>query len=298
MRGECPRRSLFTRAHGCHPAVAAANLRAAVPIARTPAHRPARRDRRLSPQLERARAARWPHFAESLMRHQFDRPRSARPYGVPSLAALATLATMLLLPLAAGCSRQAPTQPLTHARAAVSPDAAALSTTGEPVHLEGEIGPGALYSLDRPADWNGDLVIYLHGYTNPAFPVALPNNSATRDALLAAGFAVAASSYSSNGYALPEAVRQSHQLRGLFVSRVAPPQRTFILGVSLGGIAGLKLAETYPGQYDGALLVSGVVGGSAAEVQYLSDAKVLFDQLYPAVHLGGLFTPIPVTDFN
>ena len=36
---------------------------------------------------------------------------------------------------------------------------------------------------------------------------------------------------------------------------------TSSVGVSLGGLVGVLLAERYPGQYDGALLVSGVVGG-------------------------------------
>jgi len=207
------------------------------------------------------------------------------------------LALLLSLPLAGGCGRQLPTRP---------GDAAALSKAAVSerfvadgaVHLEGDIGPGTRYSLDRPANWNGDLVLYLHGYSNPAFPVALPDNGPIRDRLLAAGFAVAASSYSSNGYAVPEGVRESHQLRALFVSRVAKPQRTFLFGVSLGGLIGLMLAEKYPSQYDGALLVSGVVGGTPEEVKYIADIKVLFDWAFPTVPLGGLVTPIPVTDFN
>jgi pimeloyl-ACP methyl ester carboxylesterase len=211
--------------------------------------------------------------------------------------AIVAVGLLLCLSLAAGCGRQSPTKPAGMAKV-VSPGGEGLTASIEAVHLEGEIGPGALYSLDQPANWNGDLVIYLHGYTPPTSPVALPANGPIRDRLLAAGYAVAASSYSSNGYAVPEAVRQEHQLRALFVSRVGKPQRTFLFGVSLGGIVGLMLAEKYPSQYDGALLVSGVVGGTPAQVEYIADAKVLFDQLYPNVHLGGLVTPIEVTNFN
>ena len=49
-----------------------------------------------------------------------------------------------------------------------------------PVHLVGQTAGGALWRIDKPADWNGELVVYLHGYTNPADPVALPNNDAIR----------------------------------------------------------------------------------------------------------------------
>jgi hypothetical protein len=47
------------------------------------------------------------------------------------------------------------------------------------------------------------------------------------------------------------------------------------------------------------LLVSGVVGGTKAEVKYVGDTRVLFDCLYPGVLPGGLFdvpecgTPFP-----
>jgi hypothetical protein len=35
--------------------------------------------------------------------------------------------------------------------------------------IDGRFGPGALYRLVRPANWNGNLVLYAHGY--PGKPV-------------------------------------------------------------------------------------------------------------------------------
>jgi len=210
-------------------------------------------------------------------------------------------AVSALLLLVTSCGRQSPTAPLSNAtstaRTALGAPKVTADTQGA-IHLEGEIGPGALYSLDKPANWNGDLVLYIHGYTTPGSPISLPNNGAIRDKLLGAGFAVAASSFSENGYAVPEAMRQTHQLRSLFVSRVAKPERVFLFGLSLGGIVGMELVEKFPQQYNGAFLASGVVGGTREEVKYISDTKVLFDQLYPSVHLGGLYDPIPITDPN
>ena len=215
-------------------------------------------------------------------------------------SALLHLVALAALLLAASCSRKSPTAPLAGPTTHSTLGARGATADAPPgaVHLEGNIGPGALYSLDKPADWNGDLVLYIHGYTTPGSPISLPNNGAIRDKLLGAGFAVAASSFSENGYAVPEAMRQTHQLRGLFVSRVAKPNRVFVFGLSLGGIVGMELVEKFPQQYDGAFLASGVVGGTRAEVQYISDTKVLFDQLYPSVHLGGLYDPIAITDPN
>lgn len=213
----------------------------------------------------------------------------------------AALVAVLVI-ASAGCSRKAIVAPEASAAlggsAALRAGLAADLAEAGPLHLQGEIGPGALWSIDRPADWNGELVIYCHGYSNPADAIALPNFGATRDALLAKGFAVAASSYSENGYAAKEGMEQSHQLRGIFASRVGQPKRTYVFGTSLGGLIGLLLAQKYPELYDGTMLVSGVVGGSRSEVEYLGDIRVLFDVVYPNVLPGGLEHPPVITDVN
>ena len=56
---------------------------------------------------------------------------------------------------------------------------------------------GAAYMVEVPANWNGKLVMFAHGYagTGPALSVAPP---AIRRHLLQSGYAWAASSYSTN----------------------------------------------------------------------------------------------------
>jgi pimeloyl-ACP methyl ester carboxylesterase len=160
-------------------------------------------------------------------------------------------------------------------------------------HFEGAIGPGSTYEIDVPAVWNGDLVLYAHGIVQAAQPVVPPTNqdgyAAIRTALLAKGYAVAASSYSSNGWALDDAVRRTHQLSGIFKSKVGAPARTLLVGHSMGALAIAKMAEVYPGQYDGALPMCGPLGGALTEVQYAGDARVTFDYYFPGVLPGGPF---------
>ena len=107
--------------------------------------------------------------------------------------------------------------------------------------------------MDVPAAWNADLVVYAHGIVDPLLPVALPGSqddfTTVRAALLARGFAVAATSFSENGFALKDGGQRLQQLTGLFTASVARPRRVVLAGHSLGSIAALELAETSPGQY-------------------------------------------------
>ena len=111
---------------------------------------------------------------------------------------------------------------------------------------------GSLYAIDMPAQWNGDLVVYAHGIVDPDAPVALPTTQDGSDLLRARitsmGYAIAYSSFSDNGYSLKSAIQRTHQLRGAFASTFGQPGRTYLVGHSLGGLAVLALAETYPGQ--------------------------------------------------
>jgi hypothetical protein len=49
------------------------------------------------------------------------------------------------------------------------------------------------------------------------------------------------------------------------------------------------LAERFPGQYDGALPMCGVLGGTRAEFQYGGNARIVFDALFPGVIPGPAF---------
>jgi predicted esterase len=156
--------------------------------------------------------------------------------------------------------------------------------------IEGSTGPGALYALYVPRNWNGDAVFYAHGYRDADSPVDLRDQDqlyAVRDQLGAMGYAVAYSSYSINGFAVKDGAQRTHQLRGLLASALGgQPKRSFLAGHSLGGGIALSLAESYPKQYDGALLMCGMVGGSLLETQYLGHVKSLADVFFPGAFPG------------
>lgn len=153
--------------------------------------------------------------------------------------------------------------------------------------VEGETGPGSLYALYIPQNWNGDAIYYAHGIRVPTAPITLDDQDnffEVRDALGALGYAFAYSSFSENGLSVKDGVQRTHQLRGLLGSELAAtPQRSYAAGYSLGGLVALELGERFPSEYNGVLTMCGMVGGTPAELQYVGDVRALFDFYYPGV---------------
>ena len=214
--------------------------------------------------------------------------------------------SLLLAVVIAGCSDLAPT----------SPNASSPSTLSVPAELQrdvsssssvwsrqitGETKPGALYALFVPNNWNGDVVYYAHGIVDAALPVALPTGDGfpeLRDALGLLGYAVAYSSFSENGWAAKDGAQTTHQLRGVFTSAVGKPRRSFLMGTSLGGLVAQNLSEKHGKEYDGVVAMCAPLGGTAEEVAYIGNVRVLFDLLYPQVLPGDVLNVPPGLDLN
>lgn len=176
-----------------------------------------------------------------------------------------------------------------------APSAARPAAVG-PLELSGEVGPGSSYRIVVPPAWNGDLVVYAHGYVEVgATDVINPLEEQLLAALAATGHAVAYSTFSENGLAVKDGAQRTKQLRGIFVSRAGRPNRTYVIGGSMGGLIGVDLVERFPGQYDGLLALCGMVGGTQAQTDYASHVRVLFDYFYPGVLPGSLFDNPPLS---
>src|SRR5260370_10976924 len=100
----------------------------------------------------------------------------------------------------------------------------------------GMLADGATYLIEVPANWNGTLFLYSHGYVppgslNPARDVGDPF---TRIFMLSSGFALAGSSYATTGWAIHEAIPDQIKILDLFKLMVGDPKRTIPWGHSLG----------------------------------------------------------------
>jgi pimeloyl-ACP methyl ester carboxylesterase len=165
--------------------------------------------------------------------------------------------------------------------------------------VQGEVGPGALYALYVPTAWNGDAIYYVHGVRDVDSPVDLRDQDsfyATRDLLGAQGFAIAYSSWSDNGVAMKDGSQRVHQMRGILASELnGPPNRHFLMSHSLGSGIALDLVQTFPTQYDGALLMCGMVGGTLLQSQYAGHVRAVFDAFFPGYLRGNVIKLPPGT---
>jgi pimeloyl-ACP methyl ester carboxylesterase len=160
--------------------------------------------------------------------------------------------------------------------------------------VDGKFGPGALYRLVRPTAWNGSLVLYAHGSVSPDQPLAIPPDAELVISLLVPqGFAVAVSSFSANGWVVKDGAQRTHQLLGIFTSKFGRPTSVYVGGASMGGLIAIKLVETYPDAYAGALPACAVSGGTQRLFDYYAHARALFDFSYPNVLLPGSAGDLP-----
>jgi pimeloyl-ACP methyl ester carboxylesterase len=144
---------------------------------------------------------------------------------------------------------------------------------------------GAAYRIDVPADWNGDLVMLMHGYQPVGAPQSAPMRAADATPLfLAQGYAVAQSQYASQGWAVGDAIVDNERLREEFNRTVSRPGRTYAYGFSLGGLEAAASIERYPDAYDGALVMCGAtVSTPELMARGVLTPLVAFDALMPGV---------------
>jgi pimeloyl-ACP methyl ester carboxylesterase len=153
-----------------------------------------------------------------------------------------------------------------------------------PADLQGELG-AVPYRIRVPANWNGTLIVYAHGYGETTLPLALAPLPADVDALLAKGFALAASRFGGGvpvpplvlaGYQVKEGMQNSVALTGAFRETFGRPLRTILWGKSLGGLIALGLIEKFPGLYDGAVALCAAGAGTPRRFDLFLDITLAY----------------------
>lgn len=160
------------------------------------------------------------------------------------------------------------------------------SSQQEPKVDAGKIN-GAPYRIEIPAAWNKGLVIYCHGYEvkgTPAGNADHPFAKAIRNVFLSRGFAFAESAYSTQGWAVREAVEDTEAMRRYFVTTYGQPRETIVTGHSMGAVISLATVERFPEVYDGAMPMCGPLSPILDFVQErVFDVLVTFEFYFPGV---------------
>ncbi len=166
---------------------------------------------------------------------------------------------------------------------------------------DGTQASGATYRICLPNGWDGNtLVVYAHGYVDPAEPVGIPEDQlgvpglSIPDTVNSLGYAFAASGYSVNGLAVQEGMADLLDLVQIFSAKHGAPQRVLMIGISEGGLITALSVEQYPEVYDGGLAICGPVGGLPVQTAYFGDFRVIFDYFFPSVMPGSPIS-IPTT---
>jgi pimeloyl-ACP methyl ester carboxylesterase len=190
----------------------------------------------------------------------------------------------------------------TPAQQSPRPDPAITATcpTGTATSSGALPGSSALYLFCVPPAqaWNGNLIVYAHGYVNPFDALAIVDDVIgglrVSEIVTAGGFAFATTSYRNNGLIIFEGeqdlLRTVHEFERQF-GKVSGA--VLAAGVSEGAAVAVLAGERYPQLFDGVLAACGPVGDFRGQLNHLNDFRVLFDFFFPGVISG---SPIAIPE--
>jgi hypothetical protein len=150
--------------------------------------------------------------------------------------------------------------------------------------------------------WNGDLVVFAHGYVSPLAPIAipedqlqLPDGSSIPDIVNGLGFAFATTSYHKNGLAVLEGIEDVTDLVAASAAYTgAPANHVYLIGASEGGLVTALGVERSPETFSGGVATCGPVGNFRRQVDYWGDFRALFDYFFPGL-IPGTAVSVPAS---
>ena len=159
----------------------------------------------------------------------------------------------------------------------------------------GATSDGAPYAMMVPANFNGTVYLYSHGYRpNIAIPAGIPvyggytvtntpqpgPNATVIGALLAKGYGVVGSGFARQGWNADSAIKTNVELVGAFKKQFTKTTKVVAWGESLGGFITQALAEKHPDLFSAAAplcMASDVTPLSTMAGDALWGLKTFFD---------------------
>ena len=182
---------------------------------------------------------------------------------------------------------------LTSSGLAAAPDGPAAALAPMVCAPDGTQASGAKYRICMPAfAWNGDLLVYAHGYVAPNEPVGIPEDQLylggtyIPDAANLLGYAFATTSYSVNGLAVKQGLPDLVDLVNIFRTQHPTLKRVILIGVSEGGLITTLATEQHPDVFNGGLAACGPIGDFRRHTNYVADFRTVFDYFFPGLIPG------------
>jgi pimeloyl-ACP methyl ester carboxylesterase len=146
---------------------------------------------------------------------------------------------------------------------------------------------GEITKICIPPNWNGELILYAHGYVSEFRPLALPDEADDYVPLfISQGYAFATTSYTENGLAIQTGIKNIVDLRKRFIKEYGKPKEIYLTGASEGGVITTLAIERYPELFSGGLSLCGPCGDFQKQINYIGDLRVVFDFFFPRVLPG------------
>lgn len=142
----------------------------------------------------------------------------------------------------------------------------------------GTLIDGADWRATVPANWNGTLLVWGHGYS---FRKAAPDDAPAqyRADLLRRGFALAGSSYATAGWALDTAPQDQLDTIAAFTAKFGKPRRVIAWGASMGALVTTAMVERPDTALDGGIALCGSIGGAVGMMNMGLDGAYAFRML-------------------
>jgi hypothetical protein len=172
---------------------------------------------------------------------------------------------------------------------AAGTQAASAATTAS---YSGALADSAQWIGQVPADWNGTVMLYSHGF-GPLVAADAPSPGSAAQ-LLAQGYALVGSSYDVDGswWALDTAVSdQFNSLAAFLAASGLHPRHTLAVGTSMGGLINSLLDQDSYGRVQGAVTFCGLVAGGVDLNNYQLNAEYAMTELLPGA------AGVPIRDF-
>jgi pimeloyl-ACP methyl ester carboxylesterase len=142
----------------------------------------------------------------------------------------------------------------------------------------GTLADGADWRATVPANWNGTLLVWGHGYSfrKPAAEDAPANYRAE---LLSRGYALAGSTYATAGWALDTAPGDQVDTVAAFTAKFGKPKRVIAWGASMGALVTTAMVERSNSGIDGGIALCGSIGGAVGMMNMGLDGAWTFKTL-------------------